>query len=102
MRCWQRGLKPVFVVVGVVALAAPLWPAQAQDVPVPVYTVDPFWPKVPFPNAWLIQGVPSMTTDDNDHIWVVSRSDDLRPDEAMATYSPPRRIFSSSMPRATC
>ena len=90
MRCWQRGLKPVFVVVGVVALAAPLWPAQAQDVPVPVYTVDPFWPKVPFPNAWLIQGVPSMTTDDNDHIWVVSRSDDLRPDEAMATYSPPR------------
>lgn len=31
-----------------------------------------------------------MTTDDNDHIWVVSRSDDLRPDEAMATYSPPR------------
>jgi len=57
---------------------------------VPEYTVDPFWPKVPFPNAWLIQGVPFITTDDNDHIWAVSRADDMRPDEAMATYSPPR------------
>ena len=45
---------------------------------------------MPFPNAWLIQGVPTITTDSNDHIWAISRADDLRPDEAMATYTPPR------------
>ena len=32
--------------------------ALAQDVP--VYKVDPFWPKVPLKNKWLIQGVPTM------------------------------------------
>ena len=78
------------LISSVLAFALPTIAAQAQDMPVPEYTVDPFWPKVPFPNAWLIQGVPFITTDDNDHIWAVSRADDMRPDEAMATYSPPR------------
>ena len=68
----------------------PLCSAQAQDVPVPQYKVDPFWPRVPLPNAWIIQGVPTMTVDDRDHIWIISRSDDIRPDEAMASYDPPR------------
>ncbi len=68
----------------------PLSGVQAQDVPVPQYQVDPFWPNVPLPNAWIVQGVPTMTTDDRDHVWIISRSDDIRPDEAMASYDPPR------------
>lgn len=88
MRTWRRTINTVLVIAGMCALAVPILTAQAQDVP--VYKVDPFWPKVPFPNAWLIQGVPTITTDGNDHIWAISRADDLRPDEAMATYTPPR------------
>lgn len=55
----------------------------AADVPVPQYRVDPFWPKMPLANKWLIQGVPVMVTDHQDHIWVVSRPRDLAADESM-------------------
>jgi hypothetical protein len=58
--------------------------------PIPVYEVDASWPKVPFPNNWLIQAVPVVTTDHNDHIWAISRARDLTPDESMATTNPPR------------
>ena len=90
MQRQSHSLKSLLLIAGVFALSLPAFTARAQDTPVPVYTVDPFWPKVPFPNAWLIQGVPTITTDSNDHIWAISRADDLRPDEAMATYTPPR------------
>jgi len=63
---------------------------QAQDVPVPIYEVDASWPKVPLPNNWLIQAIPVMVTDHDDHIWVLSRSGDVKPDESMATTTPPR------------
>ncbi|MBT5873064.1 MAG: hypothetical protein HOH43_06560, partial [Candidatus Latescibacteria bacterium] len=86
MRFWQNKNKALLIVICV--FAAPIWPLQAQEVP--DYKVDPFWPKVPLPNAWLIQGVPTMTTDNRDHVWAISRSADLRPDESMATYDPPR------------
>jgi len=64
--------------------------AGTQDAPLPVYRVDPSWPKMPLPNKWLIQGVPVMVTDHNDHIWVVSRPRDITPDEAGASTTPPR------------
>ena len=57
--------------------------------PVPIYKVDPFWPK-PLPNNWIIQGVPVMVTDRNDHIWVISRPRDINPDESGASTNPPR------------
>ena len=67
---------------------------QAQNnrgvAPVPVYQVDPFWPK-PFKDPkWMIQAIPVMATDYEDHIWAISRSNDLRPDEGMAGTNPPR------------
>ncbi len=42
---------------------AVLGQSPGADVPVPQYRVDPFWPKMPLPNKWLIQGVPVMVTD---------------------------------------
>ncbi len=90
MEAISQGFKQAVIVIGVVMLGVVPALASAQQSAAPEYTVDPFWPKVPFPNAWLIQGVPFITTDDADHIWAVSRADDMRPDEAMATYSPPR------------
>lgn len=64
--------------------------ARAQKVPVPVYKVDPSWPKMPLPNKWLMQGVPDLVVDKDDHIWVVSRPRDIMPDEAGAATTPPR------------
>jgi len=40
-------MKRILVAVGIVALGLPAIAIQAQDAPVPDYTVDPFWPKVP-------------------------------------------------------
>src|SRR5579872_4856445 len=62
--------------------------ALAQDPP--VYKVDPFWPKMPLPNKYLIQGVPTMVTDKDDHIWVLNRPRDINPDEYGAATNPPR------------
>jgi hypothetical protein len=61
--------------------------ARAQNPP--VYEVDPSWPK-PLPNHWLMQGVPVMVTDKDDHIWVYNRPRDINPDEAGAATTPPR------------
>ena len=33
--------------------------ASAKDVTAPVYKVDPFWPKMPLRNKWLLQGIPT-------------------------------------------
>lgn len=63
--------------------------AAERGAPMPVYKVDPFWPK-PLPNKWLIQGVPTMVTDKDDHIWVLNRPRDIMPDEAGAATTPPR------------
>src|SRR3954468_9312764 len=56
---------------------------------VPVYKVDPFWPK-PLPNHWIMQGVPVMVADNNDHIWVMNRPRDANPAETGASTNPPR------------
>src|SRR5690348_15240925 len=56
---------------------------------VPVYKVDPFWPK-PLPHKWILQGIPVLVTDKDDHIWVISRPGDIKPDESGAATMPPR------------
>ena len=55
----------------------------------PVYKVDPFWPK-PLPNKWIMQQVPTLIVDKDDHIWVFNRSREIRPDENGASTTPPR------------
>jgi hypothetical protein len=62
----------------------------AVNPPVPVYKVAPAWPKMPLRNKYLLQGIPTMVTDRNDHIWVLSRPRDIRPDENGAATTPPR------------
>jgi hypothetical protein len=82
--------KPAGIVItaacGFLAAVA-AWSASAP--PAPIYKVDPFWPK-PLPNKWIIQGVPTMVTDKDDHIWVLNRPRDINPDESGAAAKPPR------------
>ena len=66
-------------------LAGPLSRAQAP----PAYRVDPFWPK-PLPHKWIMQQVPTLAVDTRDHVWVLNRSRQIRPDENGASTNPPR------------
>ena len=73
-----------------VALAAGAAVRAQQRTPVPpVYKVDPFWPK-PLPNKWSMQQIVDMYVDRDDHIWVINRRTDARPDELTAMGTPPR------------
>jgi hypothetical protein len=65
------------------------WGQAKKGSPPPVYKVDPLWPK-PLPNKWIIQGVPVLVVDKNDHIWVFNRPRDIMPDESGAATTPPR------------
>jgi DNA-binding beta-propeller fold protein YncE len=63
----------------------PVAPAQNA----PVYKVDPAWPKR-LPNKWSMQQIVDIYVDKDDHIWVLNRADDARPDELGAATTPPR------------
>lgn len=86
--CMKRNARSL-VMAGVVCCSALLMGSAAVAQAPPIYKVDPFWPK-PLPNKWIIQGVPVMVTDKNDHIWVISRPRDINPDESGAATNPPR------------
>jgi DNA-binding beta-propeller fold protein YncE len=49
--------------------------ARAREVP--VFQVDPSWPKIP--NNWVFGEVSSVSVDAQDHVWVVQRPRTLRP-----------------------
>jgi len=84
-KIWSCTLE--LAVLACLVVFSPARPADAQAKP--VYKVDPFWPK-PLPNKWLMQGVPVMVTDKDDHIWVMNRPRDVNPDETGASTTPPR------------
>ena len=64
-------------------------PAEGQGVQAldaqgaPIYRVDPFWPK-PLPNKWSMQQIVDIAVDRDDHVWIINRPVDARPDEVGA------------------
>jgi len=40
---------------------------------IPVFELDPSWPKRPLPNNWVFGNVAGMSIDANDHVWVIHR-----------------------------
>ena len=62
--------------------------AIAQSAQAPMFEVDPFWPK-PLPNNWLLGNAIGVWVDDQDHIWIVHRTDALTGGERGATMDPP-------------
>jgi len=63
--------------------AMPMMQAQSKPLDKPVYKVDPFWPK-PLPNKWSMQQIVDIYIDKDDHIWIINRQTDARPDETGA------------------
>jgi hypothetical protein len=61
--------------IGVVAVAAEAMDDMAEDQAgtVPMFEVDPFWPK-PLPNHWLIGPTIGIEVDGNDGVWIVQRN----------------------------
>src|ERR1700730_14068424 len=94
-RTWKQWTINFALAMGVscafsiVAGAGPKDASKDAAKDVPVYKVDPFWPK-PLPHNWLMQGVPVMVVDKDDHIWVMNRPRDVNPDETGAASTPPR------------
>ena len=61
-----------------VALVLGAWltyaaPDPARDDQVPVYEWDPYWPKRPLPNKWVLGNVAGIDVDAQDHVWVLNR-----------------------------
>jgi len=89
---WTRNLA---LAIGVSCAFSVVAVAKAKDATkeaakdAPVYKVDPFWPK-PLPHHYLMQGVPVMVVDKDDHIWVMNRPRDVNPDEIGAASAPAR------------
>jgi hypothetical protein len=61
--------------------------AQKQ---VPIYEVDPFWPKTPLPNNWVLGNVIGTAVDpSNDHVWIIHRPAALTNNEIPLYHNPP-------------
>ena len=60
---------------------------------VPVFHVDPSWPKVP--EKWKLGDVSSVAVDEKDRIWVLHRPRTLPPDQASKA-APPVMVFDSA------
>src|SRR5258708_30015029 len=61
--------------------------AQRRNVAerVPVFRVDPAWPK-PLPNHWIIGAVAGVAVDSRDHVWLVHRPSTLQPNETRSIW----------------
>jgi hypothetical protein len=60
MRIWQTLRATLAIAIGVCCFSAlAIQPARAQKSPkdMPVYKVDPFWPK-PLPHKWILEAIP--------------------------------------------
>ncbi len=63
---------------------------QAQDSGdgVPMFEVDPLWPK-PLPNHWVLGSAIGVTVDSQDHIWIIHRGNGNLRTELGASTDPP-------------
>jgi len=63
---------------------------------VPVYEVEPFWPK-PLPNQWIIGAVAGVSVDQRQHVWIIHRPGTLQPNETRSIWkaAPPVLEFAA-------
>jgi DNA-binding beta-propeller fold protein YncE len=73
--------------VGEVARTAAVLLVLATQAPmnVPVYEVDPTWPK-PLPNHWIVGAVVGVAVDRQDHVWITHRPPTLQPNETRSVW----------------
>ncbi len=57
----------------------------ASPTEVPLYEVDPAWPK-PLPNRWILGAVVGVAVDARDHVWITHRPSTLQPNETRSIW----------------
>lgn len=64
--------------------------AQSQDrkISVPIFEVDPFWPKS-LPNNYILGELGGVFVDSQDNVWIISRPKTLTNDQRGASLNPP-------------
>ena len=91
--------RAICVALTVSALGCGVAPLLAQQLPqpmgqpteqvgVPKFQVEPFWPK-PLPGNWILGQVAGIAVSPDDRIWILHRPGTLVDDEKGATLSPP-------------
>jgi DNA-binding beta-propeller fold protein YncE len=83
----KRILWSVVVIVAAAAIVVAQGGARNNS-GVPVYEVDPTWPK-PLPDKWILGQISGVAVDARDHIWIVHRPLTLTDHEAGAVQDPP-------------
>ena len=64
-------------------------PVHARAQQAPRYEVDPFWPKLPLPDQWLMGGLGGMCIDGRDHVFILNRQNVVPDDLDGARLAPP-------------
>jgi hypothetical protein len=64
---------------------------------VPLFQVDPLWPK-PLPNHWVLGSTIGVDVDSRDHVWIIHREGTLAANETAATASPPTASCCAAAP----
>src|SRR6266536_6169293 len=86
------GLVAILLLLGTFS-AAPETGAQARGAQVPMFNVDPLWPK-PLPNHWVLGSVTGVAVDSQDHIWITHRgADSLEGNEKGMMATPPTSVL---------
>ena len=75
--------------VTIVAALLGLQPVHAQALQTPQYEIDPFWPKLPFPDKWITGGLGGMCIDSRNHVFVLNRQNVVPEDLDGASLAPP-------------
>jgi DNA-binding beta-propeller fold protein YncE len=68
-------------------------PGRAAGTRVPVFEVDPSWPKVP--NNWTLGHVSSVAVDRQDHVWILHRPNTI-PEDRRGRAAPPVLEFDAN------
>lgn len=61
---------------------------EVKNASVPMFQVDPYWPK-PLPNNWILGQVCGVAVDSHDNVWIIQRPRSLTDREAGAVQVPP-------------
>src|SRR6202051_3649972 len=96
MRNQSRGAIALAFAICFLSIAAPLrgrpqsqGASRASDASVPMFRVDPFWPKL-LPNRWSMQQVTGLYVEKkNDHVWFLNRGAAADGDEIGGGDNPP-------------
>ena len=87
-----RFVVSIAVAFTLALLVAPIGAMQSGKAPatpmVPVFEVDPFWPK-PLPNHWVLGSTIGVSVDAQDHVWILHRPQTVDDNFKAADATPP-------------